>query len=145
MKIPAVPSNPLRLVNTQHDALSIDHTESAESGFSDTIAPNDLRWLFATRVQMMFSTKNRIQSLGQLNDLLSVGTGMGFTDMYARVIVGIVEEAQLRGGLDRVAMSELMDIPYPETEHGLSNRARWITFGVLFGWSFVIAGLMQLV
>mgnify|MGYP006939815894 CR=1 FL=1 len=145
MKITAVPANPLRLVNTQHDALHTSNTDSAESRFSDTIAANDLRWLFATRVQMMFSTKNRIQSIGQLNDLIEVGVGMGFSEMYARVIVGIVEEAQLRGGLDRLAMSELMDIPCPVTEHGLSNRARWITFGVLFGWSFVIAGLMQLV
>lgn len=145
MKITAAPQNPLRLVNTPHDALHNDHTESAEPGFSDTIANSDPRWLFATRIQMMFSTNNRIQSIGQLNDLLSVGTGMGFSDIYARVIVGIVEEAQLRGGLDRVAMSELMAIPTPETEQGLSDRGRWITFGLLFAWSLAIAGLMQLI
>jgi len=70
---------------------------------------------------------------------------MGFSDMYSRAVVGIVENAQLRGGLDSLAMDELADIPSPNTNHELTNRGRWITFGVLFSWSLVIAGLMQLV
>lgn len=137
--------NQLRLVNTQHSVLHTDHTQTEGNQFSDAIACDDPRWLFATRVQMVFSCSNRIQSLGQYNDLLETAIGMGFSDMHARAMVGIVEEAQLRGGLDPVAMNELMDIPTPATDHNLSNRGRWICFGVLFTWSFAIAGLMQLV
>ena len=140
--------NMLKLVNTQHDALPNDHAESRPEEFSDTephIAPNDPRWLLATRVQLIFNSTNRIRSIGQLEDLLDCGRGMGFSDMYARAIVGIVEEAQLRNGLDHIAMDELLQIPIPNTEEELSTRTRWITFGVLFTWSLMIAGLMQLV
>ncbi len=139
---------PLKLVNTQHDALPNDHTKSRPEEFSDTITsitPNDPRWLLATRVQLIFNSTNRIRSIGQLEDLLDCGRAMGFADIHARAIVGIVEEAQLRNGLDAIAMDELLQIPAPNAEEEHSDRTRWITFGVLFTWSLMIAGLMQLV
>ena len=145
LRITPTSQSPLRCANTPLDALRKHHTESAENRFSDTIAGDDPRWLFAIRVQIQYGPSKPIQSIGQYNDLLDVGAGMGFSDMYARVIVWIVEEAQLRSGLDRTAMIELMEIPSPESSNELSSRGRWITFGVLFGWSLMIAGLMQLV
>lgn len=109
------------------------------------ISPNDPRWIFAARVQVVFNGTNRIRSMGQMNDLIECGAMLGFTNIHARAIVAIVEEAQLRNGLDEIAMDELMSIPKPETENELSDRTRWITFGMLFLWAFSIAGLMQLV
>ncbi len=140
--------NPLKLVNTQHTMLHHDHIKSHPDGFSDTaplITPSDPRWLFATRVQLVFNSANRIRSIGQLEDLIECGRGMGFAGMHARAIVGIVKEAQLRNGLDDIAMDELLKVPLPIDASEPSDRARWIIFGVLFTWSLMIAGLMQLV
>ena len=142
LTISATDNTALRIVNVQHDSLSIHH---AQPSCPVRLALDDPRWLFATRVQLTFSDTNRIPSIGQYNDLLETGRGMGFSDMYARTIVGIVETAQLRDGLDSLAMDELADIPSPNINNELSNRGRWITFAVLFSWSLLIAGLMQLV
>jgi len=121
------------------------HTPGPE--FSDTINRDDPRWLFATRVQITLALSNRTPSQGQFDDLLDIAEHAGFADIHARAIIGIVEEAQFRGGLDSITMHALLDIPSPDPspDGELSTRARWITFGALFAWSLMIAGLMQLV
>ena len=139
------PNQPLRLVNTQRAPLHQTHADELSPGFSDALSMTDPRWLFAVRVQMVFNSSNRVRSLGQLEDLLECADSMGFPDIHARAIVGIVEEAQLRNGLDTIAMEELRSIPLPPTNHELSPKSRWITFAALFAWSLMIAGLMQLV
>jgi len=145
----STPAHPLRLANMQHQSLHADNTNAVRNEFSDTIAQvlaqNDPRWLFAARVQMVCATANGIHSIGQMNDLVECAVNMGFTDMHARAMVGIVEEAQYRNGLDRCAMDELNAIPLPDAMDPFSTKARWITFSVLFLWAFSIAGLMQLV
>lgn len=143
---PSQSHNQLRLVNTERTMMHTDNTESTEIGFSDIIAPDDKRWLLATRVQLAFNDSNRVRSIGQFEDMLEIAHAFGFSDIHARAIICIVEEAQFRNGLDHLAMTELLQIPRPkQSEQPMSNRVRWTTFGVLFGWSLMIAGLMQLV
>ena len=138
--------NQLRLVNTDRSMMLNDNIEPAKNGFSDIIAPHDKRWILATRIQLAFSNSNRARSVGQLEDMLEIADALGFSDIHARAVICIVEEAQFRNGLDHLAMTELMQIPLPkQSEPLMSTHARWTTFGVLFGWSLVIAGMMQLV
>jgi len=147
MTIQSSAQNRLRLINAPHQVLPEDYTPSAQTTLSDIIAIDDPRWLFAARVQISLNGSNRTPTQGQFDDLLDIAQHAGFSDMHARAIVGIVEEAQRRGGLDVIAMNALMRIPTPasDTDPELSQRARWITFGALFAWSLMIAGLMQFV
>jgi len=110
------------------------------------MARTDPRWLFAARVQVTLSGAHT-PSVGLVDDLLDAAKRAGFSDMHARAMIAIVEESQLREGLDTIAMDELLKIPLPaqSDEPIMSERARWLTFGVLFAWSLMIAGLMQIV
>ena len=121
------------------------HAETGAEEFSDTLSPNDPRWLFASRVQMMFHSQNRVPSIGQLDDLIDTAMHMGFSNMHARAIINMVEEAQFRDGIDSDVVTKLLNLPAPESNHTQSDRTRWLTFGVLFAWSLMIAGLMQVV
>lgn len=136
----------LRLINAPHEVCPKNHDERTEQVFSDAMSPDDPRWVFAARAQIIFSSNNRIPSIGQYDDLMACAESAGFSPIHGQAIVAIVEEAQFRGGLDRVAMEALLRIPAPSVESSeLSGRARWMTFGVLFVWSMLIAGMMQLV
>jgi len=141
----STPNQKLRLVNTPHRALHQTHADDSSPRFSDALSMTDPRWLFAVRAQMVFNSTNRVRSIGQLEDLIDCALSMGFPDIHARAIIAIVEEAQLRNGLDTIAMEELRSIPLPSPSHELSPRSRGITFAALFVWSLMIAGLMQLV
>lgn len=140
-------SRGLRLVNTQHVSLPAHHRAEAAERFSDTLSRGDVRWLYAVRVQTVI---DRGFGLGRPCDrqaMVDAGERMGLSDMQSRAIIGIVEDAQTRGGLDRRAAESLLAVPVPESGPTveLSDRARWMVFGVLFGWALLIAGLMQLV
>ena len=139
--------NSLRLVNTPHIMGHESHSELEHSEFSDTLSRNDPRWLFAARVQVVLNGSTRVGSAQEMDQLVGAGTRMGLSDMHSRAIIGVVEEAQLRNGLDHRAMRELGSISSLTmmSDPELSARARWITFGALFVWAFAIAGLMQLV
>jgi hypothetical protein len=138
--------NRLRLVNTSHRPMSDQTNAPAQSAQPESITRTDPRWLFAARVQVMLSGA-RTPSIGLLEDLVDTAQRGGFSDMHSRAMIAIVEESQIRNGLDSIAMQELLQIPLPiqSEEPVLSVRARWMTFGVLFAWSLMIAGLMQLV
>ena len=136
----------LRLINTPHDVCTKDHADGAAQAFSDAMAADDPRWVLAARAQIIFHRNNRIPSIGQYDDLMACAESAGFSPIHGQAIVAIVEEAQFRGGLDRIAMEALMRIPAPSVSSPeLSGRARWMTFGVLFAWSLLIAGMMQMV
>lgn len=140
-------SNPLRLVNGSCTMMQSNHSENTHDQFSDTLDRDDPRWLLAVRVQIALNGSNRIHSAQALSRLIDIGIRLGFTKMEARAIVGVAEEAQLRDGLDRFAMLELLKIEKPalHAEHELSTRARWIAFGVLFSWALMVCCFMQLV
>ncbi len=72
---------------------------------------------------------------------------IGLSPMQAEAIVGIVEDASNRGGIDRVAHDQIMALPEiaDTNADGLSERARWMTFGMLFAWALMVAGIMQVV
>lgn len=139
--------NSLRLVNISRTMGHEDHSETVHSEFSDTLARNDPRWLFAARVQVGLNGSKRVGSAHEMDQLVEAGLRMGFSDMHSRAIIGVVEGAQQRNGLDRLAMRELGSITSSAmmSDPELSTRARWITFGVLFAWAFMIAGIMQFV
>lgn len=123
------------------------HTQGIEIGFSDTLAPSDPRWILATRSQMVFQLGRRVQSMGAIHDLVEIGTRLGFSEFASRSIIDIADSAQLRGGLDHAAKDALLGVPLPTNQQHteLSPRARWMVFGVLFGWALLIAGAMQMV
>ena len=84
--------------------------------------------------------------MGSVQDLVAVGSRLGFSEFASRSIIDITENAQLRGGLDHSAKNALLGVPLPTAlDHELSNKARWMVFGVLFGWALLIAGVMQMV
>jgi len=80
--------------------------------------------------------------------MIEQGARSGLNPMQSRLVIGIVERALERGGLDSVAHQELDRVPSFNIEDGiavLSPRSRWLVFGALFAWALGIAGLMQLV
>jgi len=72
---------------------------------------------------------------------------MGLGSMQSQALIGIVERADDRGGIDTAARDEIMLVPHSNdgVSGDLSNRVRWLVFGVLFSWALLIAGLMQVV
>lgn len=134
-------SRPLRLVNAHHAPLPAHHARAGSDRFSDTISRDDTRWVFAANVQMRLEYGHD----GDHQSIIDTGHRMGLSDLQSRAIIAIVEEARARGGLDRSAMRQLLEVPAPDNGHELSDRARWLTFGVLFAWALLIAFLMQLV
>ena len=89
------------------------------------------------------------QSKGTVTDYSDMDKAahmLGLSPMHASAIIGSVERAHRRGGFDHIAMKEVMSVDVPETDimHAMTNKSRWITFGVLFAWALTIAGLMQL-
>lgn len=134
-------SGSLRLINTQRSPLPAHHAPGDTERFSDSITRDDVRWVFAANVQMRLEHGNGEHHQG----MIDTGHRMGLSDMQSRAIIGIVEDAVTRGGLDRTAMRELLAVPASDSSHELTDRARWLTFGVLFAWALLIAFLMQLV
>ena len=136
----------LRFINNDRDLSPEHHTRENEHGFSDALDISDPRWILATRSQLILQQGGRIQSLGPIHDLIDLGTRLGFSEFASRAIIAIVEEAQVRGGLDTIAKNELLQIPRPSfDDHELSHQAKSMVFGLLFGWALLIAGIMQMV
>ncbi len=138
-------SHPLRLINTNQGMMHIHHIPDLQDESSGGMSDIDPRWVFAARVQTALGGRPRVQSISQYQELVIRGTKAGFSDLHSKAIIAIAEQAQQRGGLDRITMNELEAIPAVLQTEAMSNKARWITFGVLFSWSLLIAGMMQIV
>jgi hypothetical protein len=125
-----------------HAVLNIGNTESQPSLNTQS---DDPRWVFAMRVRLAVESGPITTDL--LDNLHQVANRLGMSPMQGQAIIGCVERAHARGGFDRIAHNEIMQIPAANGNgiHALSSRARWITFGVLFAWALSIAGLMQIV
>lgn len=138
--------NPLTMGNMQHPMLremDNDHSKLVQTVHMDQTDP---RWQFAARVQMTLGRHHRVQSIGQYEALVEAASQSNISGIHARSMIAMVEDAQSRGGLDYLVMEELLSIPLPnETPSSLPERLNWMTFGVLFLWAFVIAGMMQFV
>lgn len=79
--------------------------------------------------------------------MIDEGKQHGLSPMQSGLIIGIVERAHERGGIDSIAYEEVQIVP-DHIHDGiamLSNRSRWIVFGALFAWAMTVAGLMQIV
>jgi hypothetical protein len=136
----------LRLSNNETSLLPRTDTKEQPNEFSDSIDRFDTRWVFAARVQIALDRDQVLDSASDRHDLVCQAQQMGLSSMSAVAIFDVVENAQKRGGLDRMAMNSLSRIPGArEVESELSNRARWLVFGVLFGWALLIAAIMQVV
>lgn len=111
------------------------------------MAQTDPRWRFAARVQLVLGSHFKVQNLGQYESLVESAERAGISGIHARAMICIVEDAQVRGGLDHQAMEQLSNIPLPigGNKESMPDRLRWMTFGVLFVWAFAIAGMMQFV
>jgi hypothetical protein len=125
---------------SRHDAYPQRIASSQSGSFAKSYDP---RWIFAMRVR--FSLESDPNS--DHGDLVEQGVRLGLSPMQSRVVIGIVERAQTRGGFDSIVHQELERVP--ENTHdgiaALTTKSRWIVFGALFVWAFAIAGLMQLV
>lgn len=134
----------LNRVNIVDCRLSARNMDAMGGEFSDAIKRDDARWTLATRVQLVFSTSRGITP-HHCNEIERVATTLGISPMHASLIIGIVERAQLRGGLDAIAMEELLEVPQARSVTTNHKKARLIGFAVLCVWSILIALLMQLV
>lgn len=130
----------MRLVNTADRALPKRTIPSS----SPNVEINDPRWVFAMRARL--SIEYQILDEETVARLISQAKAIGLNQMQARAIIGIVEDATVRGGMDSIAHKQLMDVPATESSdhEGMTDRARWLTFGVLFAWALLIAGVMQI-
>lgn len=130
----------LRLSRGGHGMLPGGNTPSQP----DLIKSDDPRWVFAMRARLVLD--RGVESNESIARLVEQGMSMGLSNMQIRAIIGIIEQANQRGGFDLIAHDEILRLPEVESESSniLSERARWITFGLLFGWALLIAGLMQL-
>lgn len=103
----------------------------------------DPRWVYAMRVRLSLESN----PTPDLEDLVEQGHRLGLSPLQAKLVIGIVERALVRGGFDSLVHQELERVP--EITHegiaALTTKSRWIVFGALFMWAFAIAGLMQLV
>lgn len=104
---------------------------------------HDPRWVFAMRI------RSRIESdqSKEYREMIDEGKQHGLSPMQSGLIIGIVERAHERGGIDSIAYEEVQIVP-DHIHDGiamLSNRSRWIVFGALFAWAMTVAGLMQIV
>lgn len=131
----------MRLVNTADHVL---HERTILSSRSN-IDVNDPRWVFAMRARL--SIEYQILDEETVDRLISQAKAIGLNQMQARAVIGIVEDATVRGGMDSIAQKQLMDVPATESsdQEGMTDRARWLAFGVLFAWALLIAGVMQIV
>jgi len=140
-------SGPLRLVNGPDAVMAPINAGGANDAFSDAMAPGDRRWLFAARVQAVLQSGIALAPEDNWQAVVEAGEQMGLNVFQCRSIVHIVEDAQSRGGLDTIAMRELLSVPEPDADDDdeLPARVRWTVFGVLFCWALLVAGLMQVV
>lgn len=131
----------MRLVNNDEPMMREDNTPSIVT----RIDPHDPRWVFAMRARL--SIEYQILDDDKIERLIKQAGGIGLNPIQARAIIGIVEDATQRGGIDRMAHQQISSVPFDASseQEGLSDRARWLTFGVLFAWALMIAGVMQVV
>lgn len=131
----------LRLSRGAHGAMPRVNTPSQ----TDLMRSDDPRWVFAMRARLTLD--RGIDSNDTIARLIEQGMSMGLNSMQIRAIIGIIEQANARGGFDLIAHDEIMRLPEAESDacNTLSDRARWITFGALFAWALLIAGLMQII
>lgn len=134
----------LRLVNAPGALSPGRNAGGEERSLSAPLPHDDLRWIYAARIQLALNHGPSLLAGESMLSLLRAGQRLGLSEDSARTVIGIVVDAQARGGLDRRAMSELSTVPEPFAPE-LSARTRWIVFGLLFTWALSIAGLMILV
>ena len=106
---------------------------------------DDPRWVFAMRARSVL--EREYVQIQQIDSLQEQAARLGLSPMQINAIIGSIERSIQRGGFDRMAHDEIMDLPEASSDgvQELSTKARWITFSVLFVWALSIAGLMQLV
>lgn len=130
----------LRLSNTPH---AMVHTDNAGDG-DGQLSVNDPRWVFVVLVR-------RELELGPLSDrtrdrMVRCGERLGIAPMQARSLIATVERAVGGFGFGADTSDAIRRVSAgnhtPSAE--LSDRARWMVFGVLTCWAVMIAGLMQL-
>lgn len=111
----------------------------------ESIAADDPRWSFAMRARLVI--ERQPLNTRAMDRLMESAARIGLSPMQAEAIVGIVEDAFNRGGIDRIAHDQIMALPENTDTNadGLSERARWMTFGMLFAWALMVAGIMQVV
>lgn len=137
-------SSPTPFSGVQKSQQGMRHecTASSQSGSGTNLY--DPKWVFAMRVRLILESDASMEP----HNMIEQGARSGLNPMQSRLVIGIVERALERGGLDSVAHQELDRVPSFNIEDGiavLSTRSRWLVFGALFAWALGIAGLMQLV
>ncbi len=133
----------MRLVNTHSAAMKPARDMGSPAV---QIENDDPRWVFAMRVRA--AIEYQVVDEQAIARLLDQASAIGLNPMQARAIMGIIQDATQRGGIDTRAHREIASVPVNEAARAaddLSDRARWIAFGMLFVWALLIAGLMQLV
>ena len=131
----------LRLGNAAPGVLPAHDTQTQH----EPLSVNDPRWVFVVLVRRELERG----PLGEcdLDRMIRCGARLGIAPMQARALIAVVEQ---RAGA-RWAGPDLRDaiLRIPAGNHSpdaeLSDRARWMVFGVLICWAIMIAGLMQLV
>lgn len=133
------PAAMMRLSNNASSMLPKHNTSHQTHPLQRT----DPRWLLAMRAQLAHQCGECTQAQDVM--LVEQGLKLGLNPMQSRAILSIVESAMNRGGLDNMAHDAISMVPEVDVNHELSEKARWLTFGVLFLWALAIAGMMQLV
>lgn len=131
---------PFPAVQSTQQAMRDKRTASADTGYIAQI--DDPRWVFAMRVRSRIeSARNK-----EYESMIDEGRQHGLSPMQSGLIIGIVERAHDRGGIDAVAYDEIREVPdsFHDGITALSMKSRWIVFSALFLWAFAIAGLMQI-
>ncbi len=137
-------SSPIPFQSVQHSQHGMRQICTASSQSESGTNLHDPKWVFAMRVRLILESDASMEP----HKMIEQGARSGLNPMQSQLVIGIVERALERGGLDSVAHQELECVPNNSIEDGiaaLSTRSRWIVFGALFAWAFAIAGLMQLV
>lgn len=119
--------------------------ESITHGGHTRLDINDPRWVFAMRARL--SIDYEILDSEAMDRLIRQAQRIGLNPIQARAIIAIIEAATMRGGIDQVAQQQILSVSTDDAaeKDALSDRARWLTFGALFAWALLIAGVMQVV
>ena len=138
---PRLGSGMLRLTHDSGALLPKRNT----GGEWEPLAANDPRWIFAVLVRIEL---DRGSLSNETRDRLFVaGERLGLGILQVNALIAIAQCAHERGGFDSISREEILSVPESSRSGAgeLSDRSRWLVFGVLFCWALMIAGLMQMV
>lgn len=135
------PSPAMRLVNINAKTMPELTTRTDQQDMD----VDDPRWIFAMRARICIEYNTLDDNT--MEYLVRQGSNIGLGLMQSRAIIAIIQDASLRGGFDQTAQQQILHVPFEDAtwNASMSDRTRWLTFGALFAWAMIIAGLMQFV